>query len=325
MENARLDLLRARIDRKQQSGADTNLERRVVELRIRRGIERKYFDDGNGEKVLKRWIGLASLVSANIRADDLLRLFLLRPSVRDTVCTYIRKFDLTVPRAKVLAEAAESGHLVDDAGIVDLANYLVETAVTTTTLRHASILRVIAACDVTTYFGLYCRLWLQSKYDTPAALLGTIKSTIEIWISHESLGRIVGAFVPIFQGSREWPGYFDIITNSRNHGVRDSYKFHTRLASDAGMFRRMYEALSSPNPSRGTGITHAKFLCLLSALQNPDASLQQLSTLKTRNAAAWRDIYYRQMARRLSIKVPSPSRKMATFRPQSVGLSPAAE
>ena len=55
----------------------------------------------------------------------------------------------------MLASAAESGLRVDDAGIVDLANHLVETAVTTTAKRHASILRMIAACDVSTYSGLY--------------------------------------------------------------------------------------------------------------------------------------------------------------------------
>jgi hypothetical protein len=73
----------------------------------------------------------------------------------------------------------------------------------------------------------------------------------------------------------------------------------------------MFDALSNPNTSRGTGITHAKFLSLLSALQNPNAPAAQIETLRTRNAAAWRDVYYRRMARRIGINVPTVVRDPA--------------
>ena len=325
LENARLDVLKARVDRKLKDGLDTARERRVVELRIRRGIERKGFDEGNGEKILKRWLGLAGLLRADIRNGDLLRLFLLRPAVRDTVCMYIRKTDLTAARAQMLAEAAELGLLVDDAGLVDLANHLVETAVTTTAKRQASILRIIAACDVLTYFGLYCRLWLQSKYDTTSALLATVRSTTETWVSHERLGRVIGSFVPVFQKSPEWLDYFSILSASRNHGVRDLYKFHVRLASDPGLFKAMYAPLSHPNASRGTGITHAKFLCLMSALQNRAVPSVQREILRTRNSAAWRDIYYRRIARRLSIELPAVVRPSPASRHGDTVLPSAAD
>jgi hypothetical protein len=91
MENGRLHVMKSRVDRKRKAGADTDLERRVIELRIRRGLATRSFDNGNGEKILKRWIGLAATVSASIRPSDLLRLFFFRPAVRDTVCTYIRR------------------------------------------------------------------------------------------------------------------------------------------------------------------------------------------------------------------------------------------
>ena len=142
MENAQLDMMKSRLDRKRSAGANMGIERRVIELRIRRGLATRSFDDGNGEKILKRWLGLAAIVNAPIRPKDLLRLFLVRPAVRDTVCTYIRRFDLSVARVNMLASAIESGLLVDDAAIVDIANYLVETAVTTTAKRHTGILRI---------------------------------------------------------------------------------------------------------------------------------------------------------------------------------------
>ncbi|MCA1971383.1 MAG: RNA-directed DNA polymerase [Caenispirillum sp.] len=302
-ENARLDMLKARLERKRKAGAPMRLEVRLIELRIRRGLSNGAFDDGNGEKILKRWIGLAASVGAVIQPKQLQRLFLLRPTIRSAVCAYVRQFDLTPGRAKALALVAESGLIVDDAALVDLANHLVETAVTTTHKRHTYLSSIISSLDTSTYYGLYCKLWLQSKYDTRENLLETIRSTRETWVLHERLGRVIGAFVPIFTDAPEWNAYFREISNSRNHGIRDAYKFHINLSSNPNVFSSMFPALSNPNKSRGTGITHAKFLALLSALKNRDAPPAQIDTLRKRNAAAWRDIYYRGQARRLGINV----------------------
>jgi hypothetical protein len=301
VDNARLDVLRYRIDGKKRLNLNTNRERRVIEVRIQRGIAGRRFDDGNGEKILKRLINLGAAVGARIEPQTLLRIFLLRPAVRENVCVYIRRSDLTVARSRILATAAETGHLVDDAAMVDLVNHLVETTVTTTSRRHVNIIRILSACNVEDYFGLYCRLWLQSKYDTPAALLDTISSTTDGWVPHQRLGRLIGAFAPLFHNSTEEVNYRQLLSESRNDGVRDAYRFHNRLASEGPVFNSMYDALRNRNPSRGTGITHAKFLCLLSALRNPSASTAQLRTLKANNAAAWRDVYYRRIARRVGV------------------------
>jgi hypothetical protein len=63
----------------------------------------------------------------------------------------------------------------------------------------------------------------------------------------------------------------------------------------------MFDALLNPNPSRSTGITHTKFLCLLSALRNSAVPINRRMRLKSRNNTAWRDIYYRRIAHRLQV------------------------
>jgi hypothetical protein len=301
VENARLDLLFNRIRKKRKLGLGLNRERRLVELRIHRGLANKVFDHGYGEKILKRFITAAAMLDAKIQRNSLLRIILLRPAVRENIYAFIRTSDLTVMRSDVLATAAESNYLVDDAGIVDLVNHLVETNVRTTSDRHVNIIRIIEACDPETYFGLYCRLWLQSKYDSPTALLNTIASNTKVWVPNERLGRTIGAFRPLFYNTADQAAHIDLVNQSRNDGVRDTYKFHMRLSSEPQVFDSMYEALRNPNPSRGTGITHAKFLCLISALLNQAAPLAGRQTLKTNNSAAWRDIYYRGIAKRLRI------------------------
>lgn len=297
-ENARLDRLRSRVDRKRAAGLPLDRERRLIQQRLRRGLARAKFDQGNGEKILKRWIGLASITGSRIQPEDLRRLILLRPTVRENVFAYIMKSDLTEARARVLASTAGSGHLVDDASLIDLANHLVETAVTTRHNRHEHISTIIGACNEREYYSLYAKLWLQSKYDSPTELLSTIQRTYAAWRPHDRFGRLIGALTSVFSGTPEDAQYLDVLNSSRNAGVREAYKFHTSLLKDADTFRSMYDALRNPNSSKGTGITHPKYLCLLAALRNPNASSKQITALKTNNAAAFRDIYYRQTARR---------------------------
>jgi hypothetical protein len=301
IDNARLDVLQKRIARRRRLGLDLTRDRRLVALRIRRGLKKNLFDEGNGEKILKRWIGLAGALQARIAKSDLLRIIMLRPTVRESVYIYIRSADLTAAKSEMLAMAAESGHLVDEAAMVDLVNNLVETSVPTTRGTQDNIQRIFLSCNQSTYFGLYCRLWLQSKYDTPSALLSTITSTTETWVPHERLGRLIGAFLPLFANTTEEEEYIKVLAGSRNDGARDAYKFQTRLATERGVFDAMFPALKNPNPSRGTRITHAKILCLLSALRNGDVPIGRRQQLKNVNNAVWRDIYYRRIARRLGV------------------------
>lgn len=301
VDNARLDDLRDRIDAKRKAGQNLNQERREVEARIRHGMAHRDFDDGNGEKILKRLLNAGASIGARIGPDVLLRTFLLRPAVRENVCAYIRRSDLTVARSRLLAVAAESGHLVDDAAIVDLANHLVETTVTRTGEIQANIHRIIDACRVDNYFHLYCKLWLQSKYDEPNALLNTVRTTLDLWSPHERLGRLIGSFSPLFRNTLDQVEYSELLPRSRNDGALDTHAFHNRLASDLEAFTSMFDALRNPNPSRGTGITHAKFLCLLSALNNSAAPIRRKLTIRSNNSAAWRDVYYRRIARRLGV------------------------
>lgn len=300
-ENARLDILQERIERREKLKLPLKREQKVVSERLRRGLAMNAFDKGNGEKILKRLIGLAGRTGAQIPPASLHRIILLRPQVRENVFAYLMRAPLTEARARVLAQAAASGHLVDDAAIVDMANNLVETAVLGRSKIDQHIQSMIGSFDTKNYYAFYCKIWMQSKYGNTKELLDTIVSAAPAWTPHERLGRLVGAFVPLFHGSSEEGAYLELLQGSRNAGVRETYKFHQRLSSQAGIFTNMYEALANPNPSRGTGITHAKFLCLLSALRNDAAPAGKTAALRKRNDGAFRDIYYRGIAKRLRV------------------------
>ncbi|BAI74353.1 hypothetical protein AZL_a08220 (plasmid) [Azospirillum sp. B510] len=300
LENARIDSFKSSVKHRIKSGLSLARHRRVVELRISRGIRNKLFDNGNGEKILKRWLGLASQTDAKIKPEMLESLIKLRPSVRDSVYGLIRSRPLTPSIAKILARSASSGLLVDDAAMVSMANNLVETLVESKRC-HLYIKDIIESNDQKQYFGLYSKLWLQSKYGTTDELLMTLRDTEFFWVPHQRLGRLVASFYPLFQNSAEETAFKELLGRTFNPGVREVYKFHASLLKEKDVFNHMFDALKSPNTTRGTGITHAKFLCLLSALRNMSATSHQITVLKTKNYLVFKDCYYKSIAKRLKI------------------------
>lgn len=299
-ENARLDRIKANIELRKKKKLPLNRQRRVVELRLGRGIKKKKFDTGNGDKILKRLLGLATQVDAKISSKTLEDLIRLKPSVRNNVYSFISSRPLTPSLARTLERSASSGFLTDEVAMVEMANHLVETLVRTRRC-HGLIEQIIAANLSTEYYGFYSKLWLQSKYGTTKDLLNTLARTERLWVPHERLGRLAASLSPLFHGSPEQKAFKSLLGKTLNAGVRDAYKFHVKLAEDAKTFSDMFAALVNPNPSRGTGITHAKFLCLLSALRNPTASPAQLAKLRNSNSLAFEDAYYKATAKRLGV------------------------
>ncbi|NKL59211.1 hypothetical protein [Rhizobium leguminosarum] len=243
---------------------------------------------------------MAAQTNAKVKPEIFEQLIRLRPSVRDNVYRLIRSRPLTPSVAEVLARSATCGLLVDDAAMVEMSNNLVETLVRTKNC-HAHILQIISSNDQNQYYGLYCKLWLQSKYGSTAELLQTLMDTQRLWVPHERLGRLAASFHPLFYKSAEETQFKLLLDRTLNTGVREAYKFHIKLSQDGEMFKKMFNALKAPNTTRGTGITHAKFLCLLSALSNPAAAIAHKTTLKTNNALAFGDAYYKNIAKRLKL------------------------
>jgi hypothetical protein len=299
-ENARLDAVQASIDHHRQNSLPLDRHRTLIEAKLRQGVRKASFDKGNGEKVLKRWLGLAAKTEATLKPKMLEEFIKLRPGVRTNVYSLIRSRPLTPRIAAVLAQAAQSGLFVDDAAMVELSNHLVETLVKTRH-SHKIIEAIISSNDTKTYFGFYSKIWLQSKYGTTAQLFQTLKDSQDFWAPHERLGRLAASFVPLFYHSPEERPFMNLLSATLNPGVRDVLNFHRDLAENRSTFKSMFDTLRAPNASRGTGITHAKFLCLLSALRNTAAPPAQITTLKTNHTRAFGDIYYKAIGKRLGL------------------------
>jgi len=197
LENARLDRVQACVERRLKSVLSLERQCRLVQGRIRQGLRKNAFDTGNGDKILKRWIGLAAKTKAKLKSDVVEDLVRRRPSVRNNIYFYVRSKPLILSISLVIARASRSGLLIDDAASVEMANYLVEKFVKTRNC-HREINAIIDSNDDQTNFGLYAKIWLQSKYGTTADILDTLERNRKVWSPHEGLGRLAASLAPLF-------------------------------------------------------------------------------------------------------------------------------
>lgn len=241
-------------------------------------------------------IGLAGDQGVQINEITLSRILAIWPALRESVYRYIARADLTVPRARAVLRFLSSGHVVDESGLLEPANFLAETAVTRPSLVGPYLAKIISTFGTENYHGYYAALWLTSKYGSSGELLELVSARQELWFPDETLGRLVAGMYPRFWATPQWAEFQRLIAESRNRGARDVYKFHVALVSEVKTFDAMFSYLSSPNISRSTGITHAKYLCLLSALRNQKAEPTKRKKLRSVNKLVWRDTYYRTIA-----------------------------
>jgi hypothetical protein len=84
---------------------------------------------------------------------------------------------------------------------------------------------------------------------------------------------------------------------SRNVGAEEVSHFHRMLRTDRKAVGGVKKIIRAPNTSKCLGITHAKFLMLLSILGNTNVPEHQKENYIVAHKRAWSDVFYRHQAR----------------------------
>lgn len=258
-----------------------------------------YFEKGNGEKVLKRYLTYAQKFSISL-PDNALREFVYEhPSLRDMACYYISFYGYTDSKFAILDDYVRSNHCVDGA-----SNYLIaKTLVDMNCPRRKSVLQairqigeIIAARGPT---GLASATWLLSKYGTQKQLMWLIEEFFDIWSTSDWLGRQVGALYPRFRANKPiFLRFRELIRRSRNPGALSVFSFHSRIMRNSVMMPNLRQYLMAPSPSLPRGISHQKILILMSVLRG-NAPPQTKATLAATYRGFDLDPIQRSLLRRL--------------------------
>jgi hypothetical protein len=256
------------------------------------------FDSGNGDKILKRLLGLAIKINAplprTIAHDCLFR----RPSVRETIYRYMSLTSPNMEALHLIFDYLESEHAIDDASYVEFANHLVDS---NCRLDQQAIDRLNALINrmmkIKSESMLYSSFKIISKIGETELISRSIESTFNNWKGDYFLGRLIGSFWPIVQSTIYEQKYTAILTASRNAGAREVLRYLLQTANDRESYVSVRNIVKARNNSYPNKITHGKFVILNSILQGCALAQEEKHALRLVHQAAAKDPYYEQALR----------------------------
>jgi hypothetical protein len=280
---------------------EKKIELGVYSLSARAGVllrlfnaasRRKVFDDGNGEKILKRILRLCREWGAFIGDGEVFRIIRMRPAVRNAVLRYRSHFDFTIPFARELIHYVDSGSVVDDATLVDIAKCLVDMRVTHSAVNQAAIKGVSAVLSDKGYFGAYSCLWVLSKYGEPHDIYRHVRDRCLAWKNDWAMARLIGGTCPRLWGTVYHNHTFSLLAKNSIDEALGLFEFHRVLRTDAKQNKNVIDVVAAPNLSSPCKISHSKFLVLLSLSRNSAIPAGVISKLKKRHSFKVLDGFY---------------------------------
>lgn len=291
-ENILLDRLADKIDAKMKGKLPLQQEQRKIEYALRAGLRRGVFSVGNGEKILKRLINLARRTKVDIPPAIFSELLRDWVGVRALVLSWWQFSVNPETKLHLIAELLESGHLVDDAALMNLAVSLVIVRLPKTPAVESTLERITNCLNETSAWGFYAKVWIFSKYGTADKLMSVIERTVSLWTTQECLSRLVAGQFPRFWGTPIRTKFEAILRRNGNLSSGSVVEFHHELVSHPSGYTSVRRFIDAPNPSLPNLISHSKFLMLLSLLNNPTIAPTAVSQLKRIHKRALSDPYY---------------------------------
>lgn len=292
-DNAILDNVLKRIKANGFLSQRLNIYRKLVSRFIHSGITTGRFDGGNGEKILKRLLTLATMTKTQIDDDSFRHIIYSRPALRQTVLNLWSRSPDPTDKLKAVSGYLRSGEAVDDVSKVQIALAFVDA-------QHASTVSIIdlkflvESFDREAPFELFARLWLLSRFYSPVELKAEIDATNRIWSRHPFLARTVAGFYGLFRGTPHFPSFEAFVRKWGGPEAIALLDFHETLATTPAIYQAVDVFIKAGNPSMANKITHAKTLMFATMLSNPTIGKLQKAKRLGGCGDMMTDIYYRR-------------------------------
>ncbi|MDQ0391844.1 RNA-directed DNA polymerase [Labrys monachus] len=297
-ENRRIDKFERYIDRKITGGKPLVKIAYLLSKIIKQIVIRGHFKDGWGEKIVKRLFGLAKIAKANLPLAPLRQILKDRPGCRQAVLDYLASRPLTKKWLDLLRSYIEDPEIVDDAAIIKAAGTIVDMTSTGRRYEAVEIRGISRSIARRGNFGFYAAIWLLSKYGAPGVILSLIEDGYDVWRNDRQFGRMVAGMYPLFLRTKYFDRFETLLTSVSNSGVEEVLDFHRQLSDTLRGAGRIRSILRAKNSSRASGITHSKFLMLISVFHNNLINNKQKEMLVKIHSKAFLDRRYRKLALR---------------------------
>lgn len=258
------------------------------------GLGVGYFDAGNGDKVLKRIILLLTSYKICIDQASFVVIFYNKPQLRDSLIDNWSKNGFTADQIRACAVFLRSGESIDDASKLSICVSIVNSQYISA-IPFADIDFLIDSYNKRDHIGLYCRIWLLSRFADDHLLNKEIDNTSVTWTRHRHLARLVAGLYGLFKSSLHFGSYEAYVRKWGGLEATGILDFHEGVSSTAGGYQSISSFLKAQNTGFPNKITHAKTLLLASLLMNKTMTKLERTKLLGSSTFMMKDIYYREI------------------------------
>jgi hypothetical protein len=266
-ENHLLDLVQEHITWKKQRRLSLAKERRGVVRAILRGLANGRFDQGNGEKVLKRLLSFASAIDARIPAATLGQLLVDRPSVRDIVLRHFSHRQGSLAFLRFFKRLVHDRLLIDDESVVKIARTVFSTPYRRTPTATEEGLAIARLLGPEGPFGFMASVYLVCKFGTPTAIVDHLQANEDSWRNKGIEAKFAAFAGPFAMYSSVYKRFKTTITKSRNNTARDAALFLHEIAR-AEPHLDVYRYCKAVNSSEPLGANAEKIGMLIAIRRN---------------------------------------------------------
>lgn len=276
-ENYVLDKINDLID----LGAKSNrLAIKLILKKFNSEYKKNKYSYGNGEKIIKRYIGIYSKLRKKLPWYICYDLLKNRPSVRQNLFWHLSLFGLNIKVLKTCLDLIQSGHWVDDASCFYLAEYIINSKYKNNKLWKSNIINIsntFLASESKSRFT--SGLWILSKFQPEDEIMKIVRNYSHIWSTDPDLGRIIGSLISRISSQSNIFNFKMMIFKSHNREAIAALRFGSKIQIDNKLVNKLLPTLKAKNPSMPNQISHAKALLIISAKKNPNLTSSQKTQL----------------------------------------------
>jgi len=290
--NSFLSSLQKRIQERIAKEMEIEREKTFIRRALVHRYWRRRFDEGYGEKVLKRALSACERLHVDIPANVLSDIIMRRPSCRQKAIKVLFMQGIFNENLEVLEQIFLKREIVDNATFVEMACGIVEGPASSEVVQPKveQIIEHIPQGDIFTFFA---RVWILSKFARPHSLINVVRRTT-FWRSDVVAGRLIGGLAPRLFKDDLAEEFDRTVSGSGNEGAIDVLNFHKKISTDEVEYRKIQKFLKTANKTKPLYITHPKALMLCSALQNTKIKVGEKKLLLQEHRRAMNDVYYRK-------------------------------
>lgn len=274
---------------------------RLAVRAIDTGLRTGRFNGGNGDKILKRLLGLCLWLECGISDYAFREILYGKPGLREILLKCWAKSHSVSRQLKIVSGFLLSGQAVDDLSRIQIATSLagaqLERKLLTTELDL-----LMSSFLSKSPFDTFCCLWLTSRFMSRRKLKDAIRRTRHIWARHRFLIRTVSGFYGIFCGSKYLTGFERYVRKWGGPDAISILDFHEGLVKISVM--PVLAFLKAPNTSVMVGISHSKAMILMSALGSAVMNKAAKTKLLGVHGAVMADLYYQNTFSRIISNAP---------------------